>query len=258
MHTLQNKVFGRRKLEAYCGNPYFHYMFSKTCWIEHLLWMNTFLLWTVCGRTLDFAIQMRLLWIDTPNLEHWTFFFKIFSKFPCELHPKIEWHPNPKIVHLLHSAMACGQMEQTKYISVVCVCVCVCVCVWALLLNNDRKKEIRCEDLGTKVDALQDLSNDMVMWGMEKSKTMTFHDFLQKKQYKIISWVSLLDWAPAYIEQYDQYPRVFNVAMFHYTCICFRNHLWLLLGCGMLGLIEFHHHPIFLKYWRLDLWCILL
>ena len=50
-----------------------------------------------------------------------------------------------------------------------------------LSLNNDRKKEIHCEDLGTKADALQDLSNGMAMRAMEKSKTMTFHEFLQKK-----------------------------------------------------------------------------
>jgi hypothetical protein len=37
-------------------------------------------------------------------------------------------------------------------------------------LNNDRKKEIRCEDLWTKVDALQDLSNGMAMKAMKKIK----------------------------------------------------------------------------------------
>ena len=61
--------------------------------------MNTSLLWTVCGRTLDFGIQMHLLWIDTPNLEHWAFFLTLLSKFQ---------------------------------------------------LNNDWKKEIHWEDLGTK------------------------------------------------------------------------------------------------------------
>jgi hypothetical protein len=50
------------------------------------------------------------------------------------------------------------------------------------LIENDRKREIRCEDLGTKVDALQDLSKGMAMRTMEKSKTMMFHEFLQKKQ----------------------------------------------------------------------------
>ena len=29
------------------------------------------------------------------------------------------------------------------------------------------------------------------------------------------TWVSLLDWTPAYIEQYGGYPRVINVSRFH-------------------------------------------
>ena len=52
----------------------------------------------------------------------------------------------------------------------------------ALWLNNDWKKKIHCEDLGTKGDALQDLSNGMAMRALEKSKTVTFHEFLQNKQ----------------------------------------------------------------------------
>jgi hypothetical protein len=35
--------------------------------------------------------------------------------------------------------------------------------------------------LGQKADALQDLSNGMAMRAMEISKTLTFHEFLQKK-----------------------------------------------------------------------------
>ena len=77
-------------------------------------------------------------------------------------------------MHLLHSTTACGEMEQSElqtlqirsallHVSVFRVCVC--------LLNNDQKKELRCEDLGTKVDALQDLSNGMAMRAMEKLKT---------------------------------------------------------------------------------------
>jgi hypothetical protein len=58
----------------------------------------------------------------------------------------------------------------------------VCVRALALGLNNDLKKEMRCEDLGTKADALQDLCDGMAMRVMEKSKTVTFHEFLQKKQ----------------------------------------------------------------------------
>ena len=52
----------------------------------------------------------------------------------------------------------------------------------ALGLNNDWKKEIRYEDLGTKVDALRDLCNGMAMRAMKKSKVVAFHEFLQKKQ----------------------------------------------------------------------------
>jgi hypothetical protein len=58
----------------------------------------------------------------------------------------------------------------------------VCVRALALGLTNDLKKEMRCEDFGTKADALQDLCNSMAMRAMEKSKTVTFHEFLQKKQ----------------------------------------------------------------------------
>ena len=56
------------------------------------------------------------------------------------------------------------------------------VCMRALGLNNDWKKEIRYEDLGTKVDALRDLCNGMAMRAMKKSKVVAFHEFLQKKQ----------------------------------------------------------------------------
>ena len=64
----------------------------------------------------------------------------LFSKIPCVLHSKIEWHPLPKIVHLPHSATACGNMEQlelhTLHIHHVhaCVCLgCACVCLCALI-----------------------------------------------------------------------------------------------------------------------------
>ena len=36
---------------------------------------------------------------------------------------------------------------------------------------------------------------------------------------KMISWVSLLNWTHAYIEQYGRYIGVFNVSMFHCTAI---------------------------------------
>jgi hypothetical protein len=54
-------------------------------------------------------------------------------------------------------------------------------------LNNDWKKERHFEDLGTKANALQDLSNGMAMRAMEISKTVTLHEFLQKKQEKMTS-----------------------------------------------------------------------
>jgi len=57
--------------------------------------------------------------------------------------------------------------------------VCARACAW---IEQSPKKEMRCEDLGTKADALQDLCNGMAMRAMEKSKTVTFHEFLQKKQ----------------------------------------------------------------------------
>jgi hypothetical protein len=45
-----------------------------------------------------------------------------------------------------------------------------------------KKIEIHYEDIGTKVDALQDLPNGMAMRAMEKLKSVTFHVFMQKKQ----------------------------------------------------------------------------
>jgi hypothetical protein len=72
------------------------------------------------------------------------------------IHPKMERPPIPKIVHLWHFAIACGEMEQSELqtlmirLAYVCVFVCVFMCVCALSLNNDQKKEIRWEDLGTK------------------------------------------------------------------------------------------------------------
>ena len=92
-----------------------------------------------CTRHIQ-LMEVGLLWIDTPNLEHWTDFLTLFSKIPCVLHSKIEWHPLPKIVHLPHSATACGKMEQlelhTLHIHHVhaCVCLgCACVCLCALI-----------------------------------------------------------------------------------------------------------------------------
>jgi hypothetical protein len=68
------------------------------------------------------------------------------------IHPKIERPPVPKIMHLWHFATACGEMKQwrlqTLEIRPAYVCVFMCVC--ALSLNNDQKKEICWEDLGTK------------------------------------------------------------------------------------------------------------
>jgi hypothetical protein len=131
----------------------------------------------------------RLCHTNAPPLNRqpqpWTlnaFFLTLFSKFLCVLCPKIEWHLDPKIVHLPHSATACDEMGQSKLqtlqIRPTCVCVCMCLCVFrvcvcarVLWLNNDWKKELRCEDLGTKVDPLQGVSNDMAMRALEKSKT---------------------------------------------------------------------------------------
>ena len=82
-------------------------------------------------------------------------------------------------MHHPHSATVCGEMEQIKTTNTLDS---PCVCARALGLNNDRKKEMRCEDLGTKVDALRDLCNGMAMRAMKKSKVVAFHEFLQKKQ----------------------------------------------------------------------------
>ena len=86
---------------------------------------------------------------------------------------------------LRHGMWQDGTVTFTKTSYLPCVCAHVCifrVCVCALWLNNDWKKKIHCEDLGTKGDALQDLSNGMAMRALEKSKTVTFHEFLQNKQ----------------------------------------------------------------------------
>ena len=43
------------------------------------------------------------------------------------------------------------------------------------------KKKHVVKTLRQKADAMQDLCNDMAMRAMEKSKIVTFHEFLQKK-----------------------------------------------------------------------------
>ena len=106
--------------------------------------LNTSLLWTVCGCTLDFAIQMHLLWIDIPTL-NLELFLTLFSKFPCVLYPKIEWNLVPKIVHLRsalrHNMWRDGTMRTTNTSNSPCV---------HALIEQWPKKEISCEDLGTK------------------------------------------------------------------------------------------------------------
>jgi len=139
-------------------------------------------------------------------------------------------------MHLLHSAMACGEMEQSDLQTLEIRPVCVHV----LWLNNEWKKEICCEVLGTKGHALQDLSNGMAIRAVEKSKTD-------------ISWVlpkvsikddplsvplrlnTSLHWTIWPI------PRVFNVSRFHCKLQRYNSGWW----------SDCHHLQLFLNQYVL-------
>ena len=95
---------------------------------EHLLTFNG--LWTYTQLCHTNAPPLK----RHPNLEHRRLFFTILSKFPCVLCPKIEWPSIPKIVHLWHSATACGEMEKSELQTLEIRCVCVCVCARECLL----------------------------------------------------------------------------------------------------------------------------
>jgi hypothetical protein len=149
-NTQNNTHPPYHRREVQCPHNFLGIQWNMLDWTphlnEHLLTLNS--LWMYC--TLDFAIQMHLLWIDTPTLNIERFFNTLLkiSMWIASQNRMTSSSRNNAPFALHHGTWQDGTIRITNTSDLPCTCARACACM--LWLKNDWKKKIRCKDLRTK------------------------------------------------------------------------------------------------------------